>query len=199
MTSPGMLSTMRAVMIDPPPEMLEERRRLGQDKRDEVWDGVVHMVPPASSPHQYFGSDLEFVLRRVCTPRGLRVGREQGVLAPETADFSNYRVPDINVAQPRFVSRRGVEGRAELVVEVLSPKDESRDKFDFYARCDVQEVWLVDPDTRAIEVYTLRGGKYFAVTPDLAGIVHAPVLAIDMTIVDGPKLRLVWVDGAEEI
>jgi hypothetical protein len=29
--------------------MLAERRRLELDERDEVWDGVLHMVPPAGA------------------------------------------------------------------------------------------------------------------------------------------------------
>jgi hypothetical protein len=47
---------MRVVMLDAPQELLDERRRLGQDVRDELWDGVVHMVPPPCDAHQEFGS-----------------------------------------------------------------------------------------------------------------------------------------------
>lgn len=57
------------------------------------------------------------------------------------------------------VSERGYEG-AEVVIEVLSPNDESRDKFPFFATKDVREVWLVEPKTRAIELYELRKGRY---------------------------------------
>jgi hypothetical protein len=33
-------------MLDAPQAMLDERRRPGHDVRDEMWDGVLHMVPP---------------------------------------------------------------------------------------------------------------------------------------------------------
>ena len=39
---------MRAVMLDVPESLLDERRRLGLDVFDEVWEGVLHMVPPPS-------------------------------------------------------------------------------------------------------------------------------------------------------
>lgn len=37
---------MRAVWIGVPDRFLEERHRLGHDKQDELWEGVLHMVPP---------------------------------------------------------------------------------------------------------------------------------------------------------
>jgi hypothetical protein len=46
---------MRVVMLEAPQEvqaMLAERRKLGLDGRDEMRDGVLHMVPPAGGPHQ---------------------------------------------------------------------------------------------------------------------------------------------------
>src|SRR5277367_4786866 len=122
MASPGKLTSM---IIDPSPEMLEERRRLGHDTQDEVWDGVLHMVPPASFRHQQFGLELAVVLRAIAKARGYLIAYEVGVLDPSRADFSNYRQPDITVVDPAHASERGVEGRAELIVEILSPNDES--------------------------------------------------------------------------
>jgi hypothetical protein len=46
---------MRALVLDPDTsgleEMLERRRRSGLDRLDEVWDGVLHMVPAPSFAH----------------------------------------------------------------------------------------------------------------------------------------------------
>ena len=41
---------MRAVLLEVPEAMLDERRRLGHDGRDEMWDGVLHMVPRLGGP-----------------------------------------------------------------------------------------------------------------------------------------------------
>ena len=78
------------------------------------------------------------------------------------------------------------------------PDDESRDKLPFYAACQVQEVWLVEPKTRVVEVYVLRGNTYFAVAAGSDGIVNAPRLAIDLQTIAG-KLRITWAGGSAEI
>jgi hypothetical protein len=52
--------------------MLDERRRLGQDVRDEMWDGVLHMVPPPGGAHQDYGR-LGVSLMIVAHPHDRRV------------------------------------------------------------------------------------------------------------------------------
>ena len=42
--------------------------------------------------------------------------------------------------------RRGINGHAELVIEILSPHDESRQKQPFYAKCGIPAFWIIDPD-----------------------------------------------------
>jgi Uma2 family endonuclease len=188
---------MRAVVLQPDPEWLAQRRRLGLDKWDEVWDGVLHVVPPASLPHQDIGGELHVILHTLVASHGLKVFYESGVFDPAKGD-ANYRVPDLVVADPVHLSKRGIEGRAELVIEILSSNDESRDKLPFYATCHVQEVWLVEPKTRVVEVYVLRGDTYFAVAAGSDGIVKAPRLAIDLHTIAG-KLRIAWASGSAEI
>lgn len=196
MTSPAILTVMNALMRDPAPEMLEERRRLGHDRLDEVWDGVLHMVPPPGATHQSFARTL-FLFLHARVRDGYQIFYEFGLYL--SADKSNYRVPDLVVAADADIAERGVEKRAELVIEVLSKNDMSRDKLPFYAACNVKEVWLVDPKTREHEIYVLRGHQYFAATPDRGGITHAPLFALDFQTIDGPKLRITAADGSVEI
>jgi Uma2 family endonuclease len=189
---------MRAVWLQPDREWLEERRKRGLDHRDEVWDGVLHVVPQPNYAHQQLGSDLLRTLGLVADKLGFNVLYELGTYDPIKGE-QNYRVPDLVVVDPQYASKRGLEGRAELVVEILSPNDESRDKFDFYAMCRVQEVWIADPATRVVEVYVLRGDRYFMVAPDRSGVVHAPRFGLELEVVPGPKLKLSWADGSAEI
>lgn len=189
---------MRAVLIDPDPAWLEERRRRGIDGRDEVWDGVLHVPPQPTTTHQRFELELAMTLSPLATALGLQTLPEVAVFDPISGE-KNYRVPDIVVASPGRVSERGIEGRCELVVEILSPNDESRDKFAFYAQHEVQEIWLVDPRTKVIEVYVLRGGTYFAVTPNRAGAIDAPRLGLTLETIAGPKLRVTWGTGTAEV
>ena len=63
------------------------------------------------------------------------------------------------VAQERreIISERGCEGPPDLVVEILSPATEQRDrelKRKVYAKYGVPEYWLVDPEAESIEVMT---------------------------------------------
>lgn len=176
---------MDALWLDIPEEILEERRRLGHDKKDECWDGVIHMVPPPSAIHDRFTLDLAVALDAIAKRRGWRAWTA-GVYEPDTD--KSWRVPDISLARPEQVSTRGLEG-AELAVEVLSPHDESRKKFGFYARVGVRELWLIDPATRATELYALVGDRYEPVA-GVAGVARSPLLGITLELVEGPRLRL---------
>ena len=178
---------MNAVWIDVSEEFLEERRQLGHDKRDELWEGELHMVPPGSFIHGTVSAAFLIALTPIARRRGLLVRTSEiGVFNPNVDE--SYRIPDVSVARPEHVSDRGFEG-AELVIEVLSPNDESRKKFDFYARIGVREVWLVEPKTRETELYVLRDGAY-ELSPFVAGIATSEVLAITIEIASGPVLRM---------
>ena len=43
-----------------------------------------------------------------------------------------------------------------MVVEIQSPGDETYEKLPFYAELGVSEVWIINRDSRSIEVYALR-------------------------------------------
>ncbi|MGO9497143.1 MAG: Uma2 family endonuclease [Solirubrobacteraceae bacterium] len=70
----------------------------------------------------------------------------------------DYRVPDGGL------HREGAAGvwlpTAALVVDVVSPGDETYAKLAFYARHRVDEVLIVDPDKRSVEWLGLERGEY---------------------------------------
>ncbi len=85
----------------------------------------------------------------------------------------DLHLDDGNVTQPDvvWVAAEGrcrllfkyMEGAPDLIIEILSPGTATLDrtrKFDLYERHGVSEYWLVDPETRRIEVFTLTEGKY---------------------------------------
>jgi Uma2 family endonuclease len=152
------------------------------------------MVPPPSLRHQTLDTDLVLVLAPLARRRGLQVVHDAGLFLRD----DEYRVPDLMVFDPRFAAERGIDTRAEIAIEILSPNDESRQKFAFYAKCNVSEIWLIDPITCAFEIYVLRGGTYFAIA-DEAGVARAPLLDLKLSVTTGPKLRIEWADGSEEI
>jgi len=183
----GYTRSMRAVMLEVPEALLEDRRRKGLDKKDEVWAGVLHMVPPAASGHNRIARDLLLVLVRIAKRLDAEVLFETGLFDPEQG-LKNFRVPDLVVVDAANLSKRGVEGKATLVVEVLSPNDESRDKLPFYAAMGVREVWLIDPTSRAVEVFTLRGAR-LALVKARGGAFRSPALGVELETVKG-KLQI---------
>src|SRR5947209_2366741 len=149
---------MRTVIIDPPSDFLEERRRLGHDIRDEMWHGVVHVVPSPSTWHQHFAHRLGHVLFPLAETKGLLATHETMLCRP--GSDHDWRVPDLLYAPFEYASKRGIEGHAALVIEVRSPGDETYDKLPFYAAVGCREVLVIDQDTCAVELFRLEEGQF---------------------------------------
>ena len=146
------------VLGAPPPELealLDRRRKAGIDRLDEVWEGVLHMVPAPSFEHARIAHKVGKLLEEPACAAGLEPVMQEFNLGESDHDF---RVPDGGLHRP------GASGvwlsTAALVVEVLSPDDESRLKLPFYAKHDVDEVLLVDPDEHTVTWLALRDGAY---------------------------------------
>ena len=63
---------------------------------------------------------------------------------------------------------RGCLGAPDLVVEILSPGNSTREmkiKFDLYEENEVKEYWLVQPQDETVLVYVLQLGKYIGLRP----------------------------------
>jgi Uma2 family endonuclease len=179
---------MRAVVLEMDERTLNERERLGLDKRDEMWDGVLHLVPPPSERHQGIEIELALALRPAAKSRGWRATTDTGVFA----SASDYRVPDIVIYSPEAGSERGVDGAPEIVVEVASPGDESYEKVPWYIGRGAKAVLIIDRDTLVLKLYTQVG----PVPPVTDGSVlleplNARVAPSDNTLViDGTELEL---------
>lgn len=174
---------MKVVVLDMPQEWLDERHRLDLDRKDEMWEGVLHVVPPASSEHNRLGAALMAFLLPVAAP--LEGFFEPGVFDPAVAEMTSYRVADLGFARPEHVSRRGIEGRAALVVEILSPRDESYEKLPFYRRVGVEELLDADPATGAFEVRRPSGDGWVVAAADEDGWVGLDGLGVGLRAGDG--------------
>ncbi|HZV00271.1 MAG TPA: Uma2 family endonuclease [Planctomycetota bacterium] len=164
----------------------ELRRRKGHDRYDEMWEGVLHIVPPPSEWHQRFGTKLVTIIEPIAERLGLIASYETGLFRPGARETS-YRTPDIMVTRPEQRTKAGAEA-AEVVFEILSPGDESREKLPFYEDLGVKEVFLLDPDTRAVELYLLRGAKLLPGVPAEGGVFTSAILGISFRTLAGPKL-----------
>jgi len=176
---------MRTVVLDPLTagldELLERRRRSGIDRLDEVWEGVLHMVPAPSFGHARIAQQLAEMLGPPARAAGLTAAMHEFNLGESEHDF---RIPDGGLLEP------GASGvwlhTAALVVEIASPNDESWEKLPFYAAHDVDEVLIVDPAAHSIDWLALRDGEYRPIersavidlgASDLAGQIDWPPTA----------------------
>jgi len=146
------------VLGSPPPELealLERRRQAGVDRLDEVWEGVLHLVPAPSFEHARISQQLAVLLDAPARAAGLIPAMSDFNLGESLRDF---RVPDGGLHRP------GAAGvwlpTAAAVVEILSPEDETRQKLPFFAAHHVDEVLIVDPGARSVTWLGLRGGEY---------------------------------------
>lgn len=113
------------------------------------------MVPAPRGEHADIAHQLAVILDGPARDAGL---------APAIGEFNlgesehDYRVPDgaIHRARPRGVWL----ATAAIVIEIVSPGDESWDKLPFYARQGVDEVVIVDPYARAAHWLALAEGRY---------------------------------------
>jgi len=63
----------------------------------------------------------------------------------------------------RAIVQQRIEGPPDLVIEILSPGTERRDrlaKLDLYARYGVSEYWIVDPASQLFEFLLNEEGRY---------------------------------------
>ena len=182
---------MRVLILDAPQSMLDERRALGLDGRDEMWAGVVHMVPPAGGPHQRLSARFFLAVAPLAQARGLEPLMESGLFR----SAEDYRVPDQMYHRPEHASERGAEG-AELVVEIRSPNDETYEKLDFYAAVGVREVIVLHPLHPAVELFRLEDGAMRPVPPGVP--VTSDVLGISVRCV-GKTFQVSWDGGSAEV
>lgn len=137
--------------------LLEARRVSGRDRSDEMWDGVLHLSPHADFRHARLSQQLAELLGPLARGSGL---------IPAVAEFNlgdsdqDYRVPDGGLVRARIDAL--FVASAALVIEIRSPGDESWEKLPFYAAHGVDEVLIVDPQTREVNWLRLRDGGYVA-------------------------------------
>lgn len=162
-------------------ERVEEQQliRKGQNYRDflitveefaqfrvELIDGEIVMTPAPVPFHQIIANNVGWLLNQLV--RENRIG--QVIAAPIDVELSpQTRIvePDLLfIAQERvaeLVGEKRITGAPDLVIEILSAATTRADrhvKLPIYAESSVAEYWIVDPDSQAVEVYTLDGKTY---------------------------------------
>jgi len=133
-------------------------------RRYELYEGEVYMVPSPSVRHQRISRKLEALLGQFLPENG----RGEVFHAPLDVVFSESTVvqPDIlfiSHQRRHIIGEQNISGAPDLVVEIISPSTEERDreiKLQLYCRYGVRECWLIDPEERTVEVLALSPEGY---------------------------------------
>lgn len=131
------------------------------DKRYELLDGELLMVPAPSTAHQRVSRNVAFMLLQFV--RAHQLG--EVLYAPidvvlgsgERREVVQPDVLFVSRANGKILSEQEIQGAPDLIAEVLSPGTEQRDrgyKKVLYSRYGVKEYWIIDLKQRTMEVLT---------------------------------------------
>lgn len=182
-----------------------QRRAMGLDDRDEVWDGVYVMSPLADIEHQNLVGGLTTVLTVVIVWPGMGSVQPGTNVSDRDEDWvDNYRIPDVAVfLNGTTAIHLGTHwlGGPDFTVEVLSNQDRARQKLPFYASLGVREVLMVDRDSWALELYRLADGRLDPVgrsTLDQPHLLSSEVVPLSFRLAAGeprPAIEVSHADG----
>jgi len=138
--------------------------QLPEDKRYEIIDGDLFMVPSPNERHQHILSNIFYVLfgyvRKnklgtvYCAPFDILFS-EEDIVQPDIIFVSNKN--------KKIITKDNIQGAPDLLVEILSPSTSKRDigiKKKLYARHGVREYWIVDPEREMVDVFRLKGREF---------------------------------------
>ena len=157
----------------PSRKTVKDLMALPPETRAELIDGTIELTPSPNTPHQRAVGALFRILAVWAEARG----SGEAFMAPydvflPSGDVVEPDVIFVSRARASIVVHRGIEGVPDLLVEILSPKREKRDrslKRDVYARNGVPEYWIVDPVVCSIEVLRLEAGIFVTAGRVLVG------------------------------
>ena len=134
------------------------------DGKEEVVNGKILRMPPASFPHAEIIEEIIAQLIGQIDRKKVRIlGSIFGVLIRR--DPLTCRCPDLGLFwKERDIVQNGIHCvPPDLVIEVLSPSENRQRKeakIADYASIAAPEVWLVSPEAGTIEVRVLKQGAF---------------------------------------
>ncbi len=130
----------------------------------ELLNGRIVKKQAPSPPHQKAVANLNWLINNFVRERDLG----DCYTSPIDVFFDKYNntQPDILFIKKErlfIVTKDGIQGQPDLIVEVLSPSTYRVDriaKMKTYCEFGVSEYWIVDPNNKAIEVHFLENNAY---------------------------------------
>lgn len=136
---------------------LEQYEALPQDKRAEVFDGVIYDMASPSQIHQTILTELLVTIRNYIKSKG---GNCSVFPAPFDVKLSDKPLtivqPDIMIiCDKNKLDGKRCNGAPDFIIEIVSPGNPSDDyirKLYYYQNYGVREYWIVDSKRKIITV-----------------------------------------------
>src|SRR3990172_1722827 len=129
----------------------------------ELIKGVLYMSPPPDNPHNEAAADLISQLQSEIKKCGYR-GKIYVPRAAIWVDEDTHLEPDLMYISDELKAQMRPRHwtRADIVVEIISPSTAAyvrRTKSDTYRVMGVREMWIVDTETKEVEVRSFEADK----------------------------------------
>ncbi len=142
--------------------LIRHRRMRGADRYDEVWNGVYIMNAYPNIEHQGLVGRLTSILLFLIDDQKLGMVLPGCNISDRPQKWKeNYRCPDVVVflnGTKAVNKKTHFFGGPDLVIEIISPNDSSREKLEFYGKVGTRELLLLDRDPWSLELYRFDGG-----------------------------------------
>ncbi|MFK8054880.1 MAG: Uma2 family endonuclease [Saprospiraceae bacterium] len=134
---------------------------------------VAKMSPAPSRYHQEVAGALHGTLFQYFIDKPCRLYLAPfDVRLPRTAGGETVVQPDLCVVcDEAKLTDQGCSGAPDLVIEILSPGNstrEMREKYALYEEAGVREYWVIEPSNHLVLRYELRNGTYIGLAPKTA-------------------------------
>ncbi len=155
---------MARAVIEKKKYTYEDYLKTPEDERYELIEGELIMSPSPIPKHQRISGKLEFELRKFVMENDL--GEVFDAPCDVYLDEENVVQPDILfISKERLgiIGEKNIQGAPDLVMEIISENTAYRDfvqKKRLYTKFGVREYWIVIPEEKLIEIYTLKDNTY---------------------------------------
>ena len=153
---------MPALQSQPNLITLEQYEKISENKRIEVFDGIVYDMASPSQIHQALSMQLSTVINNY-------ILRKKGACSVFSAPF-DVKLSDrpLIIVQPDIMiicdkdklDENRCNGAPDFIIEIISPSNASDDyirKLYYYQNYGVREYWIVDPKRKIITINYFEG------------------------------------------
>lgn len=141
---------------------LEEYELLPEDKRIEIFEGIIYDMASPSQIHQALSMQLSTIINNY-------ILQKKGTCSIFNAPF-DVKLSDkpLTIVQPDIMiicdknklDGKRCNGAPDFIIEIVSPSNASDDyirKLYYYKNYGVREYWIVDPNRKTITVNYFEG------------------------------------------